>query len=94
MLVSKKFKEVESDIEGVNNSYKVINDVMNDWMESRMVQNVVNEKNEIMNINQNCLIIEKIIGVRNKRVEFFIRLKTTSRFYELKSSVWDKCLKE
>ena len=94
MLVSNKFKEGESDVEGVNNSNRVINDAMNNCMESRMAQDIVNEKNEFMNRNQNWVVGERIIGVRKKRVEFYIRLKTTSRFYELKTSVWDECLEE
>ena len=47
-----------------------------------------------MNINQNWGVGERIVGLKNKRVELFIRVPTTSRLYELKSSVWDKFLKE
>ena len=32
IFVSKKFKEGESDVAGVANSHRVINDMMNDWM--------------------------------------------------------------
>ena len=53
MLASKKFKEGESNVEGVNTLHRVTNDVINDWMETRMAQNIVNEKNEVMNRNQN-----------------------------------------
>ena len=44
MLISNKFKEGGSDIEGVNNSCRVTNDIMNDWMETNMVQCIVNER--------------------------------------------------
>ena len=67
---------------------------MNAWMKKRMVQNIINEKKEVMNRNQNWVVGEKIIGLKKKRIEFFIRAQTISRFYELKSSVWDKFLKE
>ena len=70
MLVSKKFKEGESDIEGVSDSCRVTNDVMNDWIESRMAQNIANEKNEVMIRNQNWVFGERIIGLRKKRIEF------------------------
>lgn len=32
IFVSKKLKEGESDVAGVANSHRVINDMMNDWM--------------------------------------------------------------
>ena len=63
-------------------------------MQSMMAQDIVNDKNEVMNRNKNWVVGKRIIGVRIKRVEFFIRVKTTARFYELKSSVWDKFLEE
>ena len=37
VLISKKFKERESDIEGINNSCRVTNDAMNYWMESNIM---------------------------------------------------------
>ena len=94
MLVSKKFKEGENDVEKVNNSCGVKNDAMNDWMESRMAQDIANEKNDVMNRNQRLVVSERIIGVRKNRVEFSIRVKNATRFYELKSSIWEKCLEE
>ena len=75
MLVSNKFKEGESDVEGVNNSNRVINDAMNNCMESRMAQDIVNEKNQVMNRDQNFLAGERIIEVRMKRVEFLLERK-------------------
>ena len=56
IVVSKKLKEGESDIEGVNNSYRVINDAMNDWMEIRMSQNLANGNYEVMNGNQYLVV--------------------------------------
>ena len=94
ILISNKFKEGESDIEGINNLHRVINDAMNDWIASKMTQSIENERNEVMNRNQNWVEGKRIIGVRKKRAQFFIRVKTTARFYELKSSVLDKFLKE
>ena len=56
IVVSKKLKEGESDIEGVNNSYRVINDAMNDWMEIRMSQNLANGNYEVTNRNQYLVV--------------------------------------
>ena len=67
---------------------------MNAWMDSKMVEDIVNEKDEVMNRNQNWVIGERIVGVKKKRVDFFIRVKTRVRFYELKSKVWNKCVEE
>ena len=94
IFVSKKIKEGVRDVVGVTNSYRVVNDIMNDWIEKRMVTNIVNDKDEVMTRDQNWVVGERIMGGKNKRVEFFIRVQTTARFYELKSSVWDKCVKE
>ena len=58
------------------------------------MQNAVNEKNEVMNMNQNWVVGERMIGLKKKRVEFFIRVQISSRFYELKSSMWEFFLKE
>ena len=74
-FVCKKFKEGESDVVGVTNSYRVINDAMNDWIETRMAQNIVNEKNEVMNSYQNGVEGEIIIGLKSKRVEFLTRVQ-------------------
>ena len=35
-----------------------------------------------MNRYQNWVAGERIIGLKNNRLEFFIRAQTTSRFYE------------
>ena len=94
MLLSLKVKEGESEDEGVNITHRVTNEVMNDWMESNVVQDIVNEKNKLMNPNQNWVACERKIGVKKKRVEFFIRVKTRVRFYKLKSSAWDECVEE
>ena len=59
-----------------------------------MVQNIVNEKYEVMNRNQKWFVGDGIIGLKKKRVEFFIRVQISSRFYELKSSMWEFFLKE
>ena len=65
MLISMKVKEGESEVEGANNTCRVTNDFMNDWMESNMVQEILNEKNEAMNRNQNWAVGENIIGSKN-----------------------------
>ena len=44
IFVSEIFKEGESDAVGVTNSCRAINDAMSDWCETRMAQNIVNEK--------------------------------------------------
>ena len=66
MLISMKVKEGESEVEGVNDTCRVMNHVMNDWMELNMVQEIVNENNEVMNRNQNWVVDERIIGGRKK----------------------------
>ena len=63
-------------------------------MDSKMVEDIVHEKDEAMNWNQNWVVGERIVGVKKKRVDFFIRVKTRVRFYEMKSKVWDKCVEE
>ena len=67
--MSKIFKEGENDAVRVTNSYRVINDIMNDWIETRMVQNTPSEENEVMNRDQNWVLGEIIIGLKRKRVE-------------------------
>ena len=93
-FVSNRFKDGESDVVGVTNSQRVINYMMNDWIETRMVQNVLSENNVVMNRDKNWVLGERIIGLKSKRVELFIRAQTVARFYGLNYSVWDKCLKQ
>ena len=50
----------------------MINDIMNDWMEKSMVQNIVNEKNEVMNGNKNLVVGERIIGLKIKEWIFYL----------------------
>ena len=76
MLISKKVKEGETEVVGVNNAHRLTNEFMNIWMDSKMVEDVVNEKDEVMNRNKNWVVDESIVGVKKKRVEFFIRVKT------------------
>ena len=51
MLISMKFRERESEIEGVNNTHRLINEVMNEWIDTKMVQDTLNENNDAMNRN-------------------------------------------
>ena len=44
MLVSTKVKEGECEVEGANNTHRVTNEVMNELIDSKMVQDIVNEK--------------------------------------------------
>ena len=85
MLISQNVKEVESEVVGVNNTHRIINEVMNLWMDGKMVEDIVNEKGEVMTKNQNCVVGERIVGIKTKRVGFFIRVKSRDRFYEMKS---------
>ena len=55
---------------------------------------ILNDKDEVMNIDQNRVAGEIIIGVKSKRVEFFFRVQATVRFYESKSSVWENFLRD
>ena len=93
ILVSKKIKEGVSDAVEVTNQHSVTNDIMNDWINKSMVKNIVNDKDEVMNRNRNWVVGEIIIAAKNKIVKLFIRAKDVVRFYELKSSIWDKCLR-
>ena len=87
MLVSRNIKEGESELDGMNNTCKIINEMMNAWMDGNMVEDIVNEKDETMNRYQKWAIGERIIGSKTKRVEFFIRVTSKEPFYEIKSSV-------
>ena len=58
---------------------------MNAWMKTKMVEDIANEKGEEMTRNQNWVVEERIVGMKTKRVEFFIRVKSNERFYEMKS---------
>ena len=53
-----------------------------------------NDHHKVMNSDKNWVVGERIIGEKIKRIEFFIKTQATVRFYELKSSVWDKCLRD
>ena len=66
MLVSMKVKDGEIKVEGASNTHRVTNDVINDCMESNVGQETVNEKNKVMNRNQNWLVGEIIIGGKRK----------------------------
>ena len=76
MLISKKVKEGDSEVVGVINAHRLTNEVMSVWMVSKTVQEIVNEKDEVMNRNQNWVVGERIVGVKKKRADFFIRVKT------------------
>ena len=47
-----------------------------------------------MNRNQNWVAGERIVIVRKKRVDLFVRSKNRASFYELKSSACGKFLEE
>lgn len=47
-----------------------------------------------MNRDKSWVAEERIVRLNSNRVWLFIRVQTRSRFYELKSSAWDKCLTE
>ena len=53
MLVSRKIKEEESEVDGINNACRIINEIMNAWMDRHVVDNIVNESEEIMNRDKN-----------------------------------------
>ena len=44
---------------------------MNVQMDGHVVEDVVNEKDEIMNRDKNWVVGERIIGSKTKRVEFY-----------------------
>ena len=94
MLASRYFKEGESELVGVNDTHRIMNEVMNAWMDDKMVEDIVNEKGEVMNRNQNWVVGERIVGIKTKKLEFFIRVKSKERFFEMKSRVWEICRDE
>ena len=46
----------------------------------RMAQNIVNEKNKVMNRNKNWGFGDRIMGLKNKRVEFLLACKPHQEF--------------
>ena len=71
MLASRNITEGESELERINNACRIINEIMNVWIDRHMVDNIVNENEEIMNRDQNWVVGERIIGIKTKRVVFF-----------------------
>ena len=66
MLVPCNVKEGKSEVVGINNACRIMNEVMNVWMDANMLEDVVNEKREVMNRNQNWVVGERIIGIKTK----------------------------
>ena len=94
MIISKKIKEWEIEVVGVSDACRLTNEVMNAYMDSKMVEDVANEKDEAITRNQNWVLGERIVGVKKKRVDFFIRVKTRVKCYEMKSKLWDNWVEE
>ena len=57
MATSKKVKEEESEVVGLKNSCRLMNEVMNSWMDWKMVEDVGNKKDEVMNRNQKWVVV-------------------------------------
>ena len=93
MLISMKIKDGGSEVEGVNEACRLLNEVMNEWIDTKIVQDMLNENNDMTNRNKNWLVGKITIGFK-KRVEFFIRVNARVRFYDLKSKEWDKCVEK
>ena len=68
MLASRNIKKEESEVDGINNVHRIINEMMNVWMDGHVVEDVVNEKGETINRDQNWVVEERIIGIKTKRV--------------------------
>ena len=68
MLTSMKVKDGDSEVEGVNNEHRLANEVMNEWIDTKMVQDVVNENNDAMNHDQNRLVSKRMIDVKRKEL--------------------------
>ena len=81
IFVSKKIKVGVSDAVIATNSHRDIDDTMNDWIDEGMAMSIVNDKKEVMNRDQKWVVGERNIGGKSKRVEFFIRVQATVRFY-------------
>ena len=84
MMASIKVKEGEIEVEGVKNTCKVINEVMNEKDLFEDGSRHSKWKNEVVNHNQNWIVGERTICVKNKIAEFFIRVKTRVKFHKLK----------
>ena len=69
MLISTKVKCGNIKVEGVNNACRLINEVMNEQIGTKMAQDIVNENIDSINRNQNWVLSKRIIGVKKKRVE-------------------------
>ena len=70
--MSNNVKGDVSNVIGVTNAHRIINDAINDWTDKCMVSNEVNNKNEAMNRDQKWAVGEIVVGVINKRVEFLL----------------------
>ena len=51
MLTSRKVKEEESEVVGVNNTCILMNKVVSVWTDAKMVEDIANEKGEVTNMN-------------------------------------------
>ena len=71
MLMPKRVKEGESEVVGVKSIRRLTNEVMNAWVESKMVEDIENEKDEAMDQNQNWAVGERIIGGKKKKSGIF-----------------------
>ena len=60
ILISMKVKDGESEVEGLNNAHRLTNEVVNEWIDLKMAQDMVNKKNDAMNLNQNWIVGERI----------------------------------
>ena len=64
--VYKKIEEGVSDVVGVTNSCRFINYMMNNRIGKRVVKNIVNEKEEVINRDQKWVVGDIIIGPKIK----------------------------
>ena len=68
MLVSRNIEEGEIEVDGINNTHRIINETMSTLIDGNMVEAIVNEKDEIMNRDYKWVVGERIIGSKTKRV--------------------------
>ena len=91
LLTSMKVKKNFTDVVGVNNACREIKKIMNEWIEPGMATCIVNEKDKAMTKNQNWAFSARFIDINNKKVQFFMKLKTVVNCYYSKICVCEKC---
>ena len=62
---------------------------MDEWIEKRMVTCIVKYKEKVMTRYKNWNFSARIVGANNKKMEFFLKVKTVVNFNDLKNCTWE-----